>query len=88
MPIYTDEVLLSNDKLREEIHSYGGNDSFQVPDGNPNEAEFLGNGCPYPGQCYSRAAILLWPKKDRSDIIGQSMAGAAMQAKAAAAASK
>ena len=55
-----------------------------VPDGNPAAVEFLGNGCPYPGQCYSRAAILFWPTKDRAAIIGQSEAGAASQAAAAA----
>jgi len=33
-----------------------------------DELEFLGNGMPYMGQVYSRAALVFWPKKSRSAV--------------------
>lgn len=50
------QVLFQGDSIREEA---------------PGSIEFLGNGCPYPGQWYSRAAIVFWPKSERDKISGQ-----------------
>ena len=65
LEILPDELLLTSDELKKEI--FEGTNGFD----DMESMEFLGNGCPYGGQWYSRAAIVMWPRAHRETIKAQ-----------------
>lgn len=79
--ILAEELLLADAAVAKELRR-GQEDSYReqalVTEGDPQRVEFLGNGCPYPGQCYARAAILFWPTEGRNEVLRQSPAGGKM----------
>ncbi|EOD35233.1 hypothetical protein EMIHUDRAFT_227525 [Emiliania huxleyi CCMP1516] len=79
--ILAEELLLADAAVAKELRR-GQDDSYReqalVTEGDPQRVEFLGNGCPYPGQCYARAAILFWPTEGRNEVLRQSPAGGKM----------
>ena len=61
------EVLVASEVVRESI-AKNKEARSELMDRVPGSVEYLGNGCPFPGQAYARAAIVFWPRANRAQI--------------------
>ena len=68
MEICADELLLTSAAQRRAFFEGEGEGTFIEMDERPTEVEFLGNGPQYMGRCYGRAAIVFWPRANRSKV--------------------
>ena len=68
IPIFSHELLLTSEESKQRFRGVEFEGTRLSCEDSPKEVEFVGNGCPYLGRVYARAAILIWPKSNREKV--------------------